>query len=112
VTAALLRDRQFLVIEADNAVRALEIIDREPGIDLLFTDVVMPGGMDGFQLGKMARERRPALPVLYATGYAASFSASEQHADVLAKPYRERDLLTKLRTLLPQGVAERGVATS
>lgn len=111
VTAALLRDRQFLVIEADNAVRALEIIDREPGIDLLFTDVVMPGGMDGFQLGKMARERRPALPVLYATGYAASFSASEQHADVLAKPYRERDLLTKLRTLLPQGV-EAGAAAS
>ena len=59
----------------------------------------------------MARERRPSLPVLYATGYAASFSASEQHADVLAKPYRERDLLTKLRTLLPQGV-EPGVVAS
>ncbi|HEY5807107.1 MAG TPA: response regulator [Povalibacter sp.] len=102
VTAALLRDRQFAVIEADSAVRALEIIDREPGIDLLFTDVVMPGGMNGFELGRLARERRADLPVLYATGYAASFSASEQHADVLAKPYRERDLLGKLRTLLPQ----------
>jgi len=101
VTASLLRDRQFSVIEADNGARALEIIDREPGIDLLFTDVVMPGGMDGFQLGKLARERRANLPVLYATGYAASFSASEQHADVLAKPYREGDLLAKLRTLLP-----------
>ena len=102
VTAALLRDRQFAVIEADSAARALEIIDREPGIDLLFTDVVMPGGMNGFELGRLARERRADLPVLYATGYAASFSASEQHADVLAKPYRERDLLGKLRTLLPQ----------
>ena len=100
VTAALLRDRHFAVIEADNGSRALEIIDREPAIDLLFTDVVMPGGMDGFQLGKLARERRADLPVLYATGYAASFSASEQHADVLAKPYRERDLMTKLRSLL------------
>ncbi len=68
----------------------------------MFTDVVMPGGMDGFQLGKLARERRANLPVLYATGYAASFSASEQHADVLAKPYREKELLAKLRTLLPQ----------
>jgi CheY-like chemotaxis protein len=102
VTASLLRERQFAVIEADNGARALEIIDREPVIDLLFTDVVMPGGMDGFQLGKLARERRANLPVLYATGYAASFSASEQHADVLAKPYREKDLLAKLRTLLPQ----------
>jgi len=103
VTAALLRDRHFAVIEADNGSRALEIIDREPAIDLLFTDVVMPGGMDGFQLGKLARERRADLPVLYATGYAASFSASEQHADVLAKPYRERDLMTKLRSLLATG---------
>jgi CheY-like chemotaxis protein len=100
VTAALLRDRHFAVIEADSGSRALEIIDREPAIDLLFTDVVMPGGMDGFQLGKLARQRRADLPVLYATGYAASFSASEQHADVLAKPYRERDLMTKLRSLL------------
>ncbi|HEY6643196.1 response regulator [Povalibacter sp.] len=102
VTASLLRERQFSVIEADSGVRALEIIDREPAIDLLFTDVVMPGGMDGFQLGRLARERRANLPVLYATGYAASFSASEQHADVLAKPYREKDLVAKLRTLLPQ----------
>jgi CheY-like chemotaxis protein len=102
VTASLLRERQFSVIEADSGARALEIIDREPEIDLLFTDVVMPGGMDGFQLGKLARERRINLPVLYATGYAASFSASEQHADVLAKPYREKDLIAKLRTLLPQ----------
>ncbi|HMN46586.1 MAG TPA: response regulator [Povalibacter sp.] len=102
VTASLLRERQFSVIEADSGARALEIIDREPAIDLLFTDVVMPGGMDGFQLGKLARERRANLPVLYATGYAASFSASEQHADVLAKPYREKDLLAKLRALLPQ----------
>ncbi len=110
VTAALLRDRHFQVIEADNAARALEIIDREPGIELLFTDVVMPGGMDGFQLGKIARERRPGLPVLYATGYAASFSATERHADVLAKPYREKDLLVKLRALLPQAASEPGTA--
>ncbi|HKE93873.1 MAG TPA: ATP-binding protein, partial [Povalibacter sp.] len=101
VTAALLRDRDFAVIEADSGMRALEIIEREPAIDLLFTDVVMPGGMNGFELGRLARERRSNLPVLYATGYAASFSASEQHADVLAKPYREKDLLTKLRLLLP-----------
>lgn len=101
VTAALLKEHQFTVIEADNGVRALEIIDREAAIDLLFTDIVMPGGMNGFELGRLARERRPHLPVLYATGYTASFSVSEQGADVLTKPYREADLLAKLRTLLP-----------
>ena len=102
VTAALLKELQFTIIEAENGSRALEIIDRESRIDLLFTDIVMPGGMNGFELGRLARERRPQLPVLYATGYAASFSASEQSADVLTKPYRETELLAKLRVLLPQ----------
>lgn len=99
VTAAMLKELQFTVIEADNASHALDIVDREPDIDLLFTDIVMPG-MNGFELGRLARERRPHLPVLYATGYAASYSVPEKGADVLAKPYREADLLTKLRVLL------------
>jgi PAS domain S-box-containing protein len=110
VTAALLKELHFTIIEADSGTRALEIIAREPGIDLLFTDIVMPGGINGFELGRLARECRPQLPVLYATGYAASFSASEQSADILTKPYREFDLLTKLRTLLPAKAAPRPVA--
>ncbi|HEY0939130.1 MAG TPA: ATP-binding protein [Steroidobacter sp.] len=74
VTAAMLKELQFNVIEADNGDRALDIVDRESDIDLLFTDIVMPGGMNGFELGRLARERRPHLPVLYATGYSASYS--------------------------------------
>jgi PAS domain S-box-containing protein len=99
VTAAMLKELQFTVIEADNGSHALDIVDRQPDIDLLFTDIVMPG-MNGFELGRLARERRPQLPVLYATGYSASYTATEKGADVLAKPYREADLLTKLRVLL------------
>jgi PAS domain S-box-containing protein len=99
VTAAMLKELQFTVIEADNGSHALDIVDNQPGIDLLFTDIVMPG-MNGFELGRRARERRPQLPVLYATGYSASYTAPEKGADVLAKPYREADLLTKLRVLL------------
>jgi PAS domain S-box-containing protein len=99
VTAAMLKELQFTVIEADNGSLALDIVDQQPDIDLLFTDIVMPG-MNGFELGRLARERRPHLPVLYATGYAASYTAPEKGADVLAKPYREADLLTKLRVLL------------
>ena len=48
---------------------ALAILDGEPGIDLLFTDVVMPGGMNGRQLADEAAKRRPALKVLFTTGY-------------------------------------------
>jgi PAS domain S-box-containing protein len=100
VTAAMLKELQFNVIEADNGARALDIVQRESDIDLLFTDIVMPGGMNGFELGRLARERRPQLPVLYATGYAASYAAPENGADMLAKPYREADLRSKLRGLL------------
>jgi len=99
VTAAMLKERQFTVIEADNGTRALDIISGDAEIDLLFTDIVIPG-INGFELGRLARDRRPHLPVLYATGYSASYSASEKNADVLAKPYREMDLLHKLRHLL------------
>jgi PAS domain S-box-containing protein len=101
VTAAMLKELQFNVIEADNGIRALDIVDRESDIDLLFTDIVMPGGMNGFELGRLARERRPHLPVLYATGYSASYAAPEKGADMLAKPYREADLRSKIRGLLP-----------
>jgi CheY-like chemotaxis protein len=111
VTAALLRELQFTIIEADSGTRALEIIEREAPIDLLFTDIVMPGGINGFELGRLARERRPQLPVLYATGYTASFSAAEQDADILTKPYRETDLLDKLRSLLPAKVSQPLVVT-
>ena len=106
----LLKDLGFAVIETDNGAHALEIIEREPRIDLLFTDIVMPGGMSGFELGRLARERRENLPVLYATGYAASFSASESDADVLAEPYRDIELMAKLRTLMaPKAQAARSV---
>jgi CheY-like chemotaxis protein len=101
VTAAMLKELQFTVIEADNGSLALDIVDREPAIDLLFTDIVMPG-MNGFELGRLARERRPQLRVLYATGYSASYTAPDKGADMLTKPYREADLLTKLRVLLTQ----------
>jgi|SoiMethySBSTD1v2_1073268.scaffolds.fasta_scaffold62806_2 PAS domain S-box-containing protein len=109
VTAAMLKELQFTVIEADNGSHALDIVDRQPDIDLLFTDIVMPG-MNGFELGRLARERRPQLPVLYATGYAASYTAPEKGADVLAKPYREADLLTKLRVLLTAQAQSRAEA--
>jgi PAS domain S-box-containing protein len=105
VTAALLKELQFTVMEAETGDSALAVLQRSDlDIDLLFTDVVMPG-INGFELGRRARESRPHLPVLYATGYAASFKASEQNVDLLPKPYREADLLVKLRNLLPPKAA-------
>ena len=63
-----LRDLGYRVLEADSGEAALKIIDAEPDIAILFTDVVMPD-MNGRQLAEAALERRPALKVLFTTGY-------------------------------------------
>ena len=71
-------------------------------MDLLFSDVVMPGGMNGLELLKEARKIQPELPVLLATGYADSFECGESDAEleVLAKPFRPSDLCTRIREIL------------
>ena len=59
----------YATLEASNASDALRIIDDVPAIDLLFTDVIMPGAMNGRQLVDEALKRRPGLKTLYTSGY-------------------------------------------
>jgi len=86
------------VMLVSNADAALEWLETGQPIDVLFTDVVMPGRMTGMDLAAWCREQRPALPVVVATGY--STQATEEVA-VLRKPY---DLST-LQQALAQAVA-------
>jgi CheY-like chemotaxis protein len=94
----------YRTFAAGNAGEALTIIDRCEKIDLLFTDVVMPGSIDGWQLAIEALYHRPALRVLYTSGYAKHDMSHDGclHTDVLllAKPYRKVDLAKMLRTAL------------
>lgn len=69
----MLDELGYLVIEAGSGGAALEILDRRPDIDLLLVDFAMPG-MNGAELAREARSKRPGLPVLFVTGY-ADFSA-------------------------------------
>src|SRR5262249_35861465 len=69
-TAAILRELGYRVLTAPEANGALEILEREQDIDLLFTDVVLPGRINGRQLADEALKRWPSLKVLYTTGYA------------------------------------------
>jgi CheY-like chemotaxis protein len=93
----------YRVIQASGGRAALAIIAGTEPIDLLFTDVVMPGGIDGFQLIEEARRLRPQLKVLCASGYAES--AIERFGrppgiELLQKPFRARELARRIRRTL------------
>jgi PAS domain S-box-containing protein len=94
----------YQVMEAANGPQALELIRGPRTIDLLFTDVVMPGGMSGRQLSDEASKLRPTLKVLYTSGYAENAIVHHGRLDpgvqLLGKPYRRADLAKKIRDVL------------
>jgi PAS domain S-box-containing protein len=100
----------YAVITAENALEAVQLADDGYVPDLLFTDVVMPGGMNGRQLALKLRERWPNLRVLYTSGYAHGQltidGESVPSKYVLGKPYRRADLAAKLREILDEPVVE------
>jgi PAS domain S-box-containing protein len=91
-----LRDLGYRVREADNAEAALRILDAEEPIDLLFTDMIMPGELNGKELAVKARRKRADLKVLFTSGFLGpsnSHGAQLEAGDVLlSKPYHKRDL--------------------
>jgi CheY-like chemotaxis protein len=99
-----LKELGYAVIEVDSGPAALAVIDRDQSIDLLFTDIVMPGGMTGVDLARAARTRRPDLKILFTSGYVepAIFEGglSTENAGWLGKPFSTADLAAKLRDLL------------
>ena len=94
----------YRTIEASDAAEALEILDRGDPVDLLFTDIVMPGGMSGHALAREALKRRPGLKVLFTSGFPGALlteaeGLSETDA-ILTKPYRIQELARKVREVL------------
>lgn len=90
--------------EAASAADALEIMDDGWTADLLFTDVVMPGGMGGRELADAARKARPDLKVLFTSGYTENAIVHDGRLDpgvvLLSKPYRREQLAAKIRDVL------------
>jgi DNA-binding NtrC family response regulator len=99
-----LADLGYQVKTATNAPEALRILRADPSIDVLFFDVVMPGGMNGAQLAVEAQRVRSNLKVLLTSGYAASALAQEhglpEKLEVLRKPFRREELASKLRLVI------------
>jgi PAS domain S-box-containing protein len=94
----------YTTLEAANASDALRFIDEVPAIDLLFTDVIMPGGTNGRQLVEEALKRRPELKTLYTSGYTENAIVHHGRLDsgvlLLAKPYRKSELARMIRLAL------------
>ncbi len=115
VAVALLEDLGYEVVEAKNGWDGLRVLNTTRDIDLLFTDIVMPGGMDGAQLAKAARKIRPALPIVFTTGYAeaAVLRKGEIKAanNLVTKPYRRSELALKIRQALEARKAVSAMAT-
>ena len=94
----------YATLAAVNATEAMGVIDSPQPIDLLFTDMIMPGSMNGRQLADAALQRRAALKILFTSGYSNEAIIHHGHLDagvlLLAKPYRKSDLARMIRAAL------------
>jgi CheY-like chemotaxis protein len=102
--AAQLTSLGYTALTAANAAEALARIDDGEPFDLLFTDVIMPGSINGRQLADEAVRRRPGIAVLFTSGYTENAIVHHGRLDpgvlLLAKPYRKSDLARMIRTAL------------
>jgi PAS domain S-box-containing protein len=102
-----LRELGYRVIEAHDGPSALRLLERQHNVDLLFTDVVLPGGMTGAQLAAEARGSRPRLKVLFTTGYARNAIVHHGRLDrgvqLITKPFTLSDLAARVRDVLDDG---------
>jgi len=103
-SSGVLRELGYRVLEAANGRAALDLLQSENDVALLFTDVVMPAGLDGRQLADEALRRRPGIKVLFTTGYTRNAIVHNGQLDagvnLIGKPFTFRELAMKVRHLL------------
>ena len=103
-SAEILRELGYRVLEAHDGPSALRTLEQHPCVDLLFTDVVLPGGVTGAQVAAQAKASRPRLKVLFTTGYARNAIIHHGRLDkgvqLITKPFSFNDLAGKVRDML------------
>ncbi|MET0536169.1 MAG: ATP-binding protein [Steroidobacter sp.] len=106
-SVGILEELGYKVLAARSGPSALELLQTNADVALLFTDIVLPDGLNGKQLADEARRRRPGLRVLYATGYARNAIVHNGHlpstVDLITKPFRSDELSAKCRIILDRG---------
>jgi CheY-like chemotaxis protein len=105
VTRAMLHELGHVVLEAGSGGAALDILHREAGIDLLIVDFAMPG-MNGAEVARLAHAQRPALPILFVTGFADRGGlAGVDDAHIVGKPFYYDEIASKVQVALGHGSA-------
>jgi CheY-like chemotaxis protein len=103
VTVARLIDLGYRVLEAGDGTKATEMLGNHPEIEVLFSDLVMPGEISGLDLAKSARELYPKMHIILTSGYSAELLNGENDhlvLQVLRKPYRQAELARAFREAL------------
>ena len=103
----VLEDLGYTAIEAADGAAGLKVLNSNARVDLLVTDVGLPGGINGRQVADAARVARPKLKVLFITGYAENAVLSHGHLEsgmhVLTKPFAMEALASRIKELITQG---------
>ena len=102
----VLQELGYRVLEASNGRRALDILQADTDVALLFTDVVLPDGLDGRDLASEAQRRRPGLRVLFTTGYTRNAvihnGRLEPGVRMIGKPFTFAELAARVRAMLDE----------
>ena len=102
VVAMYLRDCGFQVVEAGNVDEAIRVLESGLAVDIVFSDVNMPGSMDGFGLARWLRRQRPGLHLILTSGSPQKAEELGEHRPFLAKPYDHAELERQIRAMLAE----------
>ena len=109
VSVGILQGQGYEVVEAEDGAQAIGCLQNHTAFDMLFTDVVLPGGMNGVEIAEQAVLIQPGIKVLFTTGYAENAVAHrgklQPGSTLVNKPYRRAELLDKVRAMLDSDVA-------
>jgi len=103
VSVMLLEQLGYTVKQVERPSAALELLSRDDDIDLVFSDIVMPGDMDGLTLARTIRDHYPSLPVMLATGYSSAAERVGSEFPIIRKPYDYNTLGFAVKTALASG---------